>query len=193
VNTFLRVHAKWWALLLSLSLTLVIGALAQNWGFIAGTLFGSPAEFTSRDDPDLPGVAVPVLDSPHIAVGEADGVRYNSVPPTSGPHFQTPPAPGIYDEPLADALTIHALEHGHVAIQYAPGTDAATVAALRKLGAEYPGQVIVAPYPRLDHGIALTAWGRLDRFDQFDKDRIVRFIVALSGRYDHGWRGERRE
>ena len=66
MNTFLRVHAKWWALLLSLSLTLVIGALAQNWNFIVGTVVGSPVEFTSRDDPDLPGVAVPVLDSPHI-------------------------------------------------------------------------------------------------------------------------------
>ena len=44
MNTFLRVHAKWWALLLSLSLTLAIGALAQNWGFIPFT----PAEIAHR-------------------------------------------------------------------------------------------------------------------------------------------------
>jgi hypothetical protein len=48
--------------------------------------------------------------------------------------------------------------------------------------------VIVAPYGRLEGGVALTAWGRLERFPHPDRRRIETFIDRLSGRYVHGWR-----
>ena len=41
-----------------------------------------------------------------------------------------------------------------------------------------------APYPGIDKRIALTAWRRLDKFDEFDEQRIVRFIDAHIG-IDH--------
>ena len=45
-------------------------------------------------------------------------------------------------------------------------------------------QVILAPYPGMRTRIALTAWTRLDAFDDFDEARIVRFIRAYRG-IDH--------
>jgi hypothetical protein len=44
--------------------------------------------------------------------------------------------------------------------------------------------VILAPYPNLETRIALTAWGRIDTFEDFDEQRIVRFIDAYGG-IDH--------
>lgn len=180
----------WWAGVLTVSLLVGAEVLDRTWPIVLGTVVGSPAEFTADpDDAGLPGKAVPILDSRHIPVGEAESARYNSIPPTSGPHFTASPAPGLYDEPLPEGLQVHALEHGHVGIQYAVDTPASTVEALRRLGARYPGDVFVAPCPKLARGIALTAWGRLDTLDSLDEERVVRFVLGLRGRYDHGWAG----
>jgi hypothetical protein len=50
----------------------------------------------------------------------------------------------------------------------------------------YPSDVLLAPHPGVT-GIALTAWGRIDQLASFDEDRIVTFVEALRGRFDHGW------
>jgi hypothetical protein len=44
-------------------------------------------------------------------------------------------------------------------------------------------KLIVIPRPTLDTTIALTAWGYIDKFDQFDEGRIERFIDYYR---DHG-------
>jgi hypothetical protein len=179
----------WRALLVVLTLLMVVAVADRVRPIVVGTVSGSPADWgTTHDEPGLPGRAVRILDSPHIPISAAGRVHYNSVPPTSGPHYTTVPAMGIYDEPLPAGLTVHALEHGHVGIRYADDVPASTVTALRQLGAQYPGDVFVSPCPELAHGIALTAWGRIDTFAGWDHDRIVRFVDAMSGRYDHGWK-----
>ena len=48
----------------------------------------------------------------------------------------------------------------------------------------YDRQVVLAPYPGMKTRIALTAWTRLDAFDEYDEGRIVRFIRAYRG-IDH--------
>lgn len=40
-------------------------------------------------------------------------------------------------------------------------------------------KLIVVPRPLLDTKIALTAWGRIDKFDSFDRNRIINFIDKL--------------
>jgi hypothetical protein len=178
---------RWvWRIGVAAGLAAVLSSVAvNNWPAIAGAVVGSTAE--SREAHCLPGGSVPILPSPHVSREQADHARYNSVPPTSGPHFPFAPAPGIYTDPMPDGLTVHALEHGHVNIQYAPGTPAATIQQLTELARRYPTDVLLAPYLKLDRGIALTAWGRIDLLDGFDEQRIVRFVVELRGRYDHGW------
>jgi len=44
-------------------------------------------------------------------------------------------------------------------------------------------KLIVIPRPNLDSRIALTAWGRIEKFQDFDKQRILAFIDAFR---DHG-------
>ncbi len=163
----------------------VVSALNGPWNFLVGTVTGSRP--VSQAAPCLPGAAVPILDSPHVSAAQLPAVRYNSVPPTSGPHFGFTIAPGIYPRPLSTGLTVHAMEHGHIVIQYAPGTDPTTVGQLRRLAKRYPRDVVLAPYPGLGTGIALTAWGRIDLLDRYDEARATRFIEALRDRYVHGW------
>jgi hypothetical protein len=181
-------RAGWWALLLVLTAAVTVGAVVRTGPLLRGTAVGSREwHVTPPDTGPLPGRAVPVLDSPHIPVGDATSVRYDSVPPTSGPHFAVVPAPGVYRSPLPEGLQVHALEHGHTGIQYAADVAPRVVRELEALSRRFPSQVFVAPYPKLSHGIALTAWGRIDTMDRFDRTRVIGFVHALSGRYDHGW------
>jgi hypothetical protein len=135
----------------------------------------------------LPGQEVPTLEGRHIPYLGAEHEPYTTVPPTSGPHVPFTVAPGVYREEIADELQVHALEHGHVLIQYAPGTPSDVVDDLEDVARRYPRQVIVAPYDGLTSGIALTAWGRIDRLDTVDRARIDAFVEAFAGRYDHGF------
>jgi hypothetical protein len=160
-------------------------ALAGPWGFLFGSVAGSPA--SERDAACLPGQAVPIMDSPHISAEELADVRYNSLPPSSGPHFGFTIATGIYTEPVSAGLTVHAMEHGHVVIQYAPDTPPRTVQELERLAKRYGRDVILAPYPELERGIALTAWGRIDVLERYDEHRATEFVERLRNRYHHGW------
>jgi hypothetical protein len=163
---------------------------STKWGAI---LAGSSAPSQALDGGlGLPGREVPMMSSPHLPYLGAPHPAYNSVPPTSGPHLSWTAAPGIYREPVADELTVHALEHGHVAILYAPDTPADQIRILEDLARRHPGEVLLAPHPAVTSGLTLTAWTRLQTLDSVAEAPIDEFIQALSGRYVHGWiSGER--
>ncbi|TCO56069.1 DUF3105 domain-containing protein [Actinocrispum wychmicini] len=155
------------------------------YSFSSATITGSKA--IQRDSPCLPGTAVSILDSPHISPVRATSVRYDSVPPTSGPHFAATIATGVYPSPVPEGLTVHAMEHGHVVIQYAQNLPGDQIDALNSIARRYGADVVLAPYDKLDSGIALTAWGRIDHLDHYDGSRIATFVEGLRGRYIHGW------
>jgi hypothetical protein len=80
---------------------------------------------------------------------------------------------------------VHNLEDGGVMVQYnCPAACPDLVAKLTAVVSGYQSQVILAPYPGMKTRIALTAWTRLDAFDDFDERRIQRFITAYRG-IDH--------
>jgi hypothetical protein len=148
---------------------------------------GDPSGATGRE--------VPLLASPHIHLGERHR-PYNTVPPTSGPHWANTVGTGVYREELPEEIQVHVLEHGHVLVQYAPQVPRGQLRALERIGRRHLRDVVVAPYAKLapyarhGRGIALTAWGRIDRLGRADEPRILSFIRAFSGRYNHGeWRG----
>jgi len=58
------------------------------------------------------------------------------------------------------------------------------VSQLKEIVSRYNEQVLMSPYPELPSKIALTAWTRIDAFDEFDEKRIVNFIQAYRG-IDH--------
>ena len=113
----------------------------------------------------------------------------------------------IHSERIPRELQVHNLEDGGVIIQYnCPNACPELVANLEAIFARYrqmanddvPEHVrqknpylrskyhhlVVAPYPGMDAKIALTAWQRIDKFDAYDEQRIVRFIEAYIG-IDH--------
>ncbi|WP_320064888.1 DUF3105 domain-containing protein [Micromonospora sp. RTGN7] len=135
----------------------------------------------------MPGTPSPFEGDRHVAYEGAAHAPYRTVPPTSGPHSPRVVTPGIYREPVLEELQVHALEHGHVLVQYASDVSAADVSALERLGRRYPRDVVVAPYPALDHGIGLSGWQRLQRLDGLDEKAVSEFVTKVAGRYDHSW------
>ncbi|MBI3385402.1 DUF3105 domain-containing protein [Candidatus Gottesmanbacteria bacterium] len=162
-------------------------------------IYGSYLLFKSSSTPQ-PGQAVPDLGRQHVPDGTK--VTYNSNPPTSGPHYGNWEKAGIYDTPLVDDQLVHSLEHGYVIISYncqpaATGTNSSPSAELAKndpscrdllkkitdlANAKGLKKLIVVPRPSLDTKIALTAWGRIDKFNDFAEKRIMAFIDAFRNR-----------
>ena len=119
-------------------------------------------------------------------------IKYNSFPPTSGRHYFQPAPWGFYDEPLSQVQVVHNLEHGGVAIQYGNRVPAATRGQLEEFYREDPRGLVVAPLPRLEDRIAMTAWtvsdpgdeegligtGRLATCKHFDEDAMQAFLDA---------------
>ncbi len=92
---------------------------------------------------------------------------------------------GIHTTPIPKELQVHNLEDGGVLVQYnCPQACPELVEKLRSIVIGYEHQVILAPYPGMNRRIAVTAWARIDKFDEFDERRIVRFIKAYRG-IDH--------
>ena len=136
-----------------------------------------------------PGQFVKSLGNEHLQSEDQKHVPYNSVPPTSGPHLPVIARWGVHTEPIVNELQVHNLEEGGVVVQYnCPQGCRELVEKLRAIILRYDTQIILAPYPGMDARIALTAWSRLDKFDDFDEKRIVRFIDAYRG-IDHHPRG----
>jgi hypothetical protein len=137
-------------------------------------------EPTPNDLATLSEIKVPAMDSRrHLERPDEVHEPYNSTPATSGPHFPVWWQEwGVVDEELPDELVIHNMEHGGVIIRYdCPEGCSELVSQLAEVTLRYP-KVILSPYSNLGTRVALTAWTYLDKFDEFDEDRIVRFIDA---------------
>ena len=132
-----------------------------------------------------PGQRFPIQGQQHITSGQAHPA-YNSDPPTSGWHYDTPLASGFHDTPVADERVVHNLEHGHVVISYDCSKLAecqGTQDRLQELLRRYRNwKVTVVPRQNADAAIALTAWGWLDKLDSYDEARITAFINAWRDR-----------
>jgi len=139
--------------------------------------------FAYRAAADLPGEKLPDLGNLHLQTASAPHVPYNSEPPTSGPHLGYLAPWGVHTRPIPDELQVHNLEDGGVVVQY--NCSCPELAdKLRGIVSRYDKFVVLAPYPAMKTRIALTAWTRLDRFEELDEKRIVRFIDAYRG-IDH--------
>src|SRR5262249_24084299 len=129
-----------------------------------------------------PGVSFPDQGNRHVMTLKETIPPYNSTPPTSGPHLPYVAPWGIHTEQIPAQPQVHHLEAGGVLAQSnCPDGCPALVAKLKNIVSGYDPQVILAPYPGLKTRIVLTAWTRLDAFDDFDEGRIRRFITAYRG------------
>src|SRR3989338_2966935 len=107
---------------------------------------------------------VPILVTNHVQIGSVSLEAYNSNPPTSGPHYDTPARPGFRGNIIDDGHLIHSMEHGLIWISYHPriGEEAEK---LRNVVGPFP---VITQREANDKDISLAAWGRLDAFDLED-------------------------
>jgi len=112
----------------------------------AGCSFATyPAVLNKSDHSDVPSA-------------ETRPKAWNSLPPTTGPHFGETAIWGFYEEPVPPARSLHNLEHGGVTIHYGPRVPRETLSELRDFYDDDPNGLIAAPLPELGKQIALSAW-----------------------------------
>jgi hypothetical protein len=142
-----------------------------------------------------------INDRSHLAAGVVYS-DYTSDPPTSGPHLYIPAPWGISDLALPKEEPVHNMEHGGVVVWYNCNASAPAPAAAGPLGTDDCARlradlssvvapavqsgkyVLMTPYSSMDSRIALTAWGYLDKFSEFDAARVTKFIDTFECKFD---------
>jgi hypothetical protein len=133
------------------------------------------------------GEAIPIMTSaPHIAPDTNPG-EYNSNPPTSGLHYASEAQAGFYDENIYTypaGYLVHNLEHGYVIFWYncdlLDETGCTELKSqIRAVMDELGGVKMIAyPWNSLDVPIAMTSWGRIQKFETFDPEQAKAFYRA---------------
>lgn len=121
-----------------------------------------------------PGTSMPIMPSPHLE--QETYLVYNSLPPTSGPHYEIPAEKKYNNKPIPWEIQVHELEHGAILLQYNCKDCKELVKKLARIAYDYD-LVILAPFFGMNHKIAITAWGKIDLMDELDEISLRRFII----------------
>jgi hypothetical protein len=127
---------------------------------------------------------------------DATSPKWNTDPPTTGPHYGETLIFGAYDEPVQLGRVLHNLEHGGAYILYGKDVSEATVEQLRSFYDDHERGTILAPYPKLGNQVALGAWvvtdeqlaanqrgqGFLATCESFDEKAFAGFMDAFQFR-----------
>ena len=146
--------------------------------------------------------------SPHLGSPDEHHPDYTSKPATSGWHVGQTVRWGLYQEFVPDEILVHNLEHAGVGVHYnCPEGCSDLLAKLVQIlnrsadnwVDEWVGEmraagdrallahaedvrdhfkVVMSPYPDMDARVALTAWGFIDKLEEFDRSRILDFLKA---------------
>lgn len=117
----------------------------------------------------------------HVLPGVGVAPRYQTDPPTSGPHQPAPPITGVSTKPIAKPVQVGVLEAGKVLVQF-KGISAAQARELKALAG---AQVVVAAAEELPAGdkVVATAWTWKVACGGTDTVALRRFV---SGHVGHG-------
>ena len=135
-------------------------------------------------------VAIPANYINHIEEGTDPG-PFPSDPPAGGSHYASEFDAGFYEEtspqaqvPYPAGYLGHNLEHGYVIFWYncenLSDNDCNTLKSeIQGVMDGFDGVKLIAfPWPSLDVPVAMTSWGRLQRFDTFDPQLASAFVEA---------------
>ena len=133
------------------------------------------------------GKAIPVMaSSAHIPL-DSDPGTYNSDPPTSGPHYAEEANAQFYESnnyQFPGGYLVHNLEHGYVIFWYncdlldevgCINLKEQIKTTMNDLGGR---KLIAYPWPSLDVPLVLTSWGRMEKFVNFDANKVNAFYRA---------------
>ena len=165
----------------------IIAVIAAVAYLIYDTSKASPPAPDLDTSASIPGTYYPPQGREHLQPGQTYD-RYTSNPPTSGSHAPIWADWSIHQDPVPKEQLVHNLEHGGVAVVYncPSGCD-----DIKKALTDYVQQrlrngdsIVMAPYPGMDHRIAVMSWTRLDAFDDLDMNRVDRFVDKNICRFD---------
>jgi hypothetical protein len=88
----------------------------------------------------------------------SENPRYDTNPPTSGPHDPTPLADGAYLDHPEERYYVHSLEHGRIVIHYDPRMPESRQLELKGLFEEDPEGMVLIPSTGMPYEVAATAW-----------------------------------
>ncbi|MCZ6557824.1 MAG: DUF3105 domain-containing protein [SAR324 cluster bacterium] len=135
---------------------------------------------------NLPGQQFETMGQLHIPQGTLS-YAYNSSPPTSGPHANAVRW-GEQSASIPEINQVHNLEHGGVLIQYncsrlSEDQTCSRVRTqlrgiMRKARQTNGHKIVLAPYGKMPHPIAITAWTWLQSFDTPDEAAMLAFAEA---------------
>jgi hypothetical protein len=187
-------HRRTWAITAAVvGVLLGFVAVAALLGFVGGAS-GKTDKAGLRAKFEAAGCTlqiVPALVGVHSIRNPADtSPKWNTDPPTSGPHYGIPAVFGIYEDELEIARVVHNLEHGGIYILYGKDVPDSTVDELRSFYDDHKTGTIMAPLNRLGDKFALGAWvvdgetnnGFLAKCTSFDKDAAATFFRTLQFR-----------
>ena len=147
-----------------------IVALVVVLGFLFLGGGGDKSEAAVLEDAGCTLKTYPALGAQHLDTLVAKP-KWNSSPPSSGPHYVSPAVWGSYDEPVPLIQSTHNLEHGAIVIHYGSGVPAAEIEKIRNWYVDDPNGLVVAPLPSLGKSIVLTAWTTGDGVDDSETGR----------------------
>jgi hypothetical protein len=137
----------------------------------------------------------PTLDSPHLQP-DASAPRYNSNPPSSGPHEGRWARWGAHTGAIPRENYVHNLEHGGVLLAWRcpDGSCSTARELLAALGTfpndpacDLPGvpprpRVLATPDPLLESTVAAAGWGRVYQADCVDAESLRGFYLSALAR-----------
>ena len=112
---------------------------------IFGVFIGGGIWYSRRQEQNLPGQFYESLGQDHIPLGQEPPKPYNSNPPSSGGHYQSPANWGVYDHEIPDEATVHNLEHGGIRISYKPSIPDAAKKKLEEIAKNSGGKIQTLP------------------------------------------------
>jgi len=137
------------------------------------------------------GAQVSIQRNEEVEVGQLHPA-YNTSPPTSGWHYDIPLEDITWEaleEPVEDEAQVSYLVRGGIMVQYnCPDECPDLQQRLELVVNRYPEGVVMAPYPDMESTLALTSWGWIDTFENFDDPRIDDFIQTHIGQGPESFR-----
>ncbi len=159
------------------------------WPYIIGAgiiaLIALPIIVNAINFARLPGEFYRSQGNAHVALG-TQTPAYRSDPPTSGWHTGELAPWGSHDSLQHDQQLVHNMEDGGVILWYrygSPEDNEAHIQALEEVARGFR-RIVIAPRENMSTTYTLTAWTRLQRFDEIDTEGMRAFIQAYEG-LDH--------
>jgi len=146
------------------------------WGGLGLALLAVIGAIIWQDARPRPGEEIPIMSTSHIPV-DSDPGKYNSDPPTSGPHYPEEAQVGFYDTNIYQypaGHLVHNLEHGYVIFWYNCANLSESVCSelksqIKAIMDEVNNvKVIAYPWASIEVPVVMTSWGRLQKMETFD-------------------------